>query len=88
MYSQLYYHKAPDSNVYPGSTIICVSRVYVFTAILFSWEYIHPGYTHYCRPWIHSVIMINFDRIAVNTYTLDSHTIVDPGYTLLFPSAL
>ena len=36
-YSQLYYHKAPgDSNVYTGSTIVCVSRVYVFTAILSS----------------------------------------------------
>ena len=48
----------------------------------------HLAGTHYCRPWIHSGIMITYYSIAVNTYTLDTHSNVDPMYILLSLGAL
>ena len=69
-------------NTYNLNTHIIVDPGYTLLSP-YSCEYIYPGYPYYCKTCIHVAIMITYDSIAVNTYTLDTHTNVDPGNTLL-----
>ena len=49
---------------------------------LYDLTYMYSGYTYCCRPWIHFISRCLKNFINLNTCTLDTHAVVDPGYTL------
>ena len=55
---------------------------------LYDLEYMHPGYTYCCRPWIHFMGSRCLKIICLNLCTLDTHTVVALGYTLWAPDVL
>ena len=49
---------------------------------LYDLEYMYSGYTYCCRPWIHFMSRCFKKIMNLNTCTLDTHAVVDLGYTL------